>query len=58
MMNAAFPWDRNTQSLHQPDTAQGDTRSATAAEIDLERLVWDEEYRDEMRLHLAPGGPR
>ena len=57
MMNAAFPWDRSTQSPHQPDTAQGDTHSGTAAEIDLERLVWDREYRDEMRQHLAPAGP-
>ena len=42
-------WDRSTRALQQPEPAP----ASYAADIDLERLVWDQEYRDEVRAYLS-----
>ena len=49
-------WDRSTRALHQPDKAP----ASYAADVDLERLVWDQEYRDEVRARMknGPASPR
>ncbi len=48
MMELHRAWDRSTRALQQPDPAP----ASYATDIDLERLVWDQEYRDEVRANM------
>ena len=48
----APPWSRNGRALRQPEPA----KTGTDIPVDTERLVWDQEYRDEVRTHLKTNG--
>ena len=41
-------WSRNGRALRQPEPP----KTKTDVAVDTERLVWDQEYRDEMRTLL------
>jgi len=41
-------WRRNGRALRQPETPN----NKTDVPVDTERLVWDQEYRDEIRTFL------
>ena len=46
-------WERTTSVPASPGAAAA--REAEP-EFDLERVVWDPEYRDEVRARMKPGG--
>lgn len=47
------PWSRPRGAPRAPEPP----KAPPAAPIDLDRVVWDKEYRDEVRLHLKAAGP-
>ena len=52
MYRDAPAWSHNGRALRQPETPE----NKSDVPVDTDRLVWDQEYRDEIRTYLKTKG--